>query len=113
MDFHKHLEKLIPYVTENIISYPLWEEGDYRPQLCIFLIIDDEAEMKIYRNIKSDIEARNGGYYFTKDSRYDNHNIYDIYLFPTRGNNYCSIEEMVTLMHELITNFKAAKDANR
>jgi hypothetical protein len=27
----KQIDKLIPYLNENFITYPLWEEGKYIP----------------------------------------------------------------------------------
>ena len=28
---HKKIEKLIPFISEEFITYPLWEEGKYIP----------------------------------------------------------------------------------
>lgn len=36
----RHFEKLIPFVCENFITIPLWEEGDYTPCLNIWLHFD-------------------------------------------------------------------------
>ena len=30
---HEKIEKLIPFISEEFITYPLWEEGKYIPFL--------------------------------------------------------------------------------
>lgn len=31
------IKKLIPFVCENFLTFPLWEEGDYRPRVNVWL----------------------------------------------------------------------------
>ena len=46
---HKQFEKLIPYVSENFITYRLWEEGKYFPFINIW--------QKAYRSSNSMTKA--------------------------------------------------------
>lgn len=51
---HKKIEKLIPYISENFITYPLWEEGKYIPFVNIWIKVDnqeqeDEFDSKLVR----------------------------------------------------------------
>lgn len=39
---HKEIEKLIPYISENFITYPLWEEGKFIPQLNFWRICESK-----------------------------------------------------------------------
>jgi hypothetical protein len=43
---NKQFNKLIPYVSENFITYPLWEEGKYIP-FVNFWCIDKKVKSKI------------------------------------------------------------------
>lgn len=48
-------KKLLPFVSENFITFPLWEEGDYRPTLNIWLHLNElptEIVNWEYLNIK-------------------------------------------------------------
>lgn len=38
------IKKLIPFVCENFLSFPLWEEGDFRPFLRVWLNFDNLPE---------------------------------------------------------------------
>lgn len=41
---HKKIENLIPYISENFITYPLWEEGKYIPFVNIWIKVNCEDE---------------------------------------------------------------------
>jgi hypothetical protein len=41
----KQIDKLIPYLSENFITYPLWEEGKYIPFVNIWIKVDNEDEI--------------------------------------------------------------------
>jgi hypothetical protein len=36
----QEIKCLIPYVSENFVTFPLWEEGDYRPHINIWQLYD-------------------------------------------------------------------------
>ena len=39
--FDKGIETLIPFLEENFLTFPLWEEGNYSPQINFWMIFDD------------------------------------------------------------------------
>ena len=39
------IEQIIPYVEENFITFPLWEEGNYGPQVNIWRIFNKFEEL--------------------------------------------------------------------
>ena len=41
---YKQIEKIIPYIDENFITFPLWEEGLYIPFVKFWQIFNDEIE---------------------------------------------------------------------
>ena len=43
------IKKLIPFVCENFLSFPLWEEGDFRPFLRVWYKFDKLPENIIDR----------------------------------------------------------------
>ena len=41
---HKKIDKLIPYLSENFLTYPLWEEGNYIPFVNFWRICKTQEE---------------------------------------------------------------------
>ena len=41
---NEQFNKLIPYVSENFITYPLWEEGKYIPFINFWFIRDNKRK---------------------------------------------------------------------
>lgn len=98
---NKEFNKLIPYVSENFITYPLWEEGKYIPFISFWYMNDD-----IDKNIK---EFKNNDY--TIDVTLE-HRINHCQIYPTFEENdelgYVfikedwSIEEMIKIIIKLL-----------
>ena len=44
MNIHENLSKLIPFIGDDVISYPLWEEGRYIPSLNFWQVVKTQAE---------------------------------------------------------------------
>lgn len=116
MNFQKRLEKLLPYATNNIISYDLWEEGIYNvPFFRIFQVLD-KKELKKFEEKVEKLNNNNLDYVFEiedKDCyRTMNKKTYTIVCFPNfeynkDGSIYhikdtWSIEEMIDLMVKLV-----------
>ena len=53
---HKKLEKLIPHLTDNVISYDLWEEGHYNIPFVHFFVNKNEIWLSCYIFILRHIE---------------------------------------------------------
>jgi len=104
---HKQLERLIPYISEEAITYPLWEEGAYIP----FLNLDIVNEK--YPNVEQGIceEAYAKGYDFDSETY---GGITRLRIFPSfeysegGGFDYAkedwSIEEMIDIVAKALNN---------
>ena len=58
---HQKIERLIPYLNENFITYPLWEEGNYAPFVNFWQICKTQEEIQLLdKNLKNVFE--NSGY---------------------------------------------------
>ena len=63
------IQELIPYYDDNFMRFPLAEEGDYRPTLCIWQIYDPEkAEEYVKEIIKVNDENDKDIYISVEDS---------------------------------------------
>ena len=38
------IDKLFPFISENFITYPLWEEGNYTPHINVWQTLKDGIE---------------------------------------------------------------------
>ena len=57
----KQIDKLIPYLSENFITYPLWEEGKYIPFVNFWQICRTQNEIQVLdKNLQKVFE--NSGY---------------------------------------------------
>ena len=57
----KQIDKLIPYLSENFITYPLWEEGKYIPFVNFWQICKTQTEIQVLdKNLQKVFE--NSGY---------------------------------------------------
>lgn len=108
---HKQIEKLIPYVSENFITYRLWEEGKYFP----FITVWQKAETKTkYKILTKKIEKifKSSGYMYEFETKYDSSILHDIYIYPDFNENEeggyeyvkedWSIEEMIELALKVV-----------
>lgn len=107
---HKKIERLIPYVNENLITFPLLEEGNYTPFVNFWQIVDKKNNRT--RFVKLIINHfKNSGYGITyaPNERYSN--IVEFYIYPVykvlKNGSYkyikkdWSIEEMIELAIEI------------
>ena len=101
---HKKIEQLIPFVDENFITFPLWEEGIYAPSVNIWLITKEPYVLDQYTI--SLLENTSYEYYI--DDENSSHNIYRISIFPLYDyktysfSKKWSIEEMIDLAKKII-----------
>lgn len=109
----KLINKTIPFVCENFITFPLWEEGKYIPNLNFWIITKEPVLLynKLYE-IYDDM-----GYDVIFEDKTDNRN--DIYTFSIspkiKENDDCgyeflnkdwSIEEILILFDEYLASSK-------
>ena len=110
---HKQIEELLPYISENLITYPLWEEGKYIPFINFWQIAETEKDF-LEMNARIDkIALENIGY----EIIYQNNNtVGSIHYFSinpifysehlTIGYSYkksdWSIEEMLDIILKIV-----------
>lgn len=92
-------KQLIPYICEDFITVPLWEEGDYRPSLKIWVTADDEIyKAKLSKFLQECHHTYSKyGFYCDKLSNihYINDKIFDItiyqkgYILDIKNPEYC------------------------
>ncbi len=108
---HKQIEKLIPFISENFITYPLWEEGKYIP----FINFWQKAESrKKCKELDKKIEAlcKDTGYCVNIQPKDHVSVIHKYYIYPafedTEDGSYkfinknWSIEEMLDLLEKFL-----------
>lgn len=78
---HKKIEKLIPFISENFITYPLWEEGQYIPFINIWQICDNDEELNILIS-KLDRITENCNYVYDINLRHPTSRIHEIAFYP-------------------------------
>lgn len=104
---HKKIEKLIPFLNENFITYPLWEEGKYIPFVNFWIKIDLEGEEQEFDFKCKEIFEDTGYIVSYNDTNYSN-TILQYSVFPNFNDldngSYefvkkdWSIEEMLELL---------------
>lgn len=106
---NKEFNKLIPYVSENFITYPLWEEGKYIPFINFWYV--DKVKDKINNNIK---KFKNENYTLVKQEDFYPFKtcIVHYQIYPTFEENEelgyvfnkenWSIEEMIKIIIKLL-----------
>ena len=72
---NEQFNKLIPYVSENFITYPLWEEGKYIPFVNFWYI--QKTNKDVYLNIEN---FSNKNYNIIQEEEYG---IIRCQIFPT------------------------------
>ena len=78
---HKKIEKLIPFLNENFITYPLWEEGKYIPFINFWIKIDLEGEEQEFDFKCKEIFKDTGYIVSYNDTNYSN-TILQYSVFP-------------------------------
>ena len=103
----KQIDKLIPYLSENFITYPLWEEGKYIPFVNFWQICKTQNEIQVLdKNLQKVFE--NSGYIVQyNDCNFDEtilqYSVYPNYDDLDDGSykfvkQYWSIEEVLDLL---------------
>jgi hypothetical protein len=52
------ITKIIPYMEENFITFPLWEEGIYFPTVCIWQLLSEAQLTKLDELIEKEIRPK-------------------------------------------------------
>lgn len=105
------INKLVPYISENLITYPLWEEGIYVPVITFWQRVETDVQRNYLDELLS-ILSTDTGYYAGIASKYDRSDIYTCFIYPNFiGNDNggykfkkkdWSIEEMLTMLELFI-----------
>ena len=104
---HQKIEKLIPFISEEFITYPLWEEGKYIPFLKCWQKADSENEYTSFSN-RLNKHFEKSGYEISFILQEHRSVIHEFYIYPKYKelkNGSCkfnktdwSIEEMLELL---------------
>ena len=104
---HQKIEQLIPYISENFITYPLWEEGKYIPFINFWQRIESQEEFEVLHNKMLQIIPKSG-YDVEYDIDSPGNTIHHFYIYPKfkdrKDGSYkfkkkdWSIEEMLDLL---------------
>jgi hypothetical protein len=78
---HQKIEKLIPFLNENFITYPLWEEGKYIPFVNFWIKIDSEGGEQDFDFKCKEIFEDNGYIVSYNDTNFSN-TIFQYSVFP-------------------------------
>jgi hypothetical protein len=99
---NKQFNKLIPYVSENFITYPLWEEGKYIP-FVNFWCIDEKVKSKIkkFKSKNYTIEKGDTSYSTTFYQIYPNFEDSEELGYIFTKDDW-SIEEMIKIIIKLL-----------
>ena len=104
---HYKIEKLIPFISEEFITYPLWEEGKYIPFLKCWQKADTENKCtQLLNRLNKRFEKT--GYEISFIDKEHRSVIHEFYLYPKfkelKNGSYkfvkkdWSIEEMLDLL---------------
>lgn len=105
------INKLIPYISENFITYPLWEEGKYIPFVNFWQKEEKVLGCEVMCHQLNKI-LNSSGYDFVTEDRFESSRIIDFSIYPdfneTEDGGYdfvkkdWSIEEMITLIEKFL-----------
>ena len=108
---HQKIEKLIPYLSENFITYPLCEEGKYIPFVNFWQKIDNEIQEQILDKKLKETFDGTGYFVIYQDSNYSNtilqYSVCPTYFEIDNGGykfekESWSIEEMLELLWSVL-----------
>lgn len=107
---HEKIEKLIPFIEEEFITYPLWEEGKYVPFVNFWQKFESRKDISEFRIKLSKIKEL--GYDFEEIVTHK-FKIYTYEVYPNfkeREDGSCefenkkwSIEEMLELLVSIVS----------
>ena len=108
---HKKIEKLIPFISENFISYPLWEEGKYIPVISFWQKAETKALCKELDNRLSKLH-KGTGYCIEIAKKEHASVIHEIQFYPKfrdlKNGSYkfskknWSLEEMIDMLEKFL-----------
>lgn len=104
---HKKIEKLIPFISEDFITYPLWEEGKYIPFIKCWQKADTKNKCtRLSTHLNKHFEKT--GYEISFIEKEHRTVIHEFYIYPKykelKNGSYkfikidWSIEEMLDLL---------------
>ncbi len=106
--FHQKVDRLIPFISEDFITYPLWEEGKYIPFLKFWQKAD--SENKCTRKLNKYFKKT--GYEISSVDKEHRSVIHEFYVYPKwkelKNGSYkfvkkdWSIEEMIDLLSAIL-----------
>ena len=91
MNFESNFKKIIPYCSENFITIPLWEEGNYCWQMNVWKLFKNNSEMsfddylnelqdnldQIFEEVEKEYPKFFIEYYITHQQLVDSHVIFE------------------------------------
>jgi hypothetical protein len=108
---HQNIEKLIPFISEDFITYPLWEEGKYIPFIKCWQQADTKNKCTRLSN-KLNKFFNESGYEISFIPKEHSSVIHEFYLYPKfkelKNGTYkfnkknWSIEEMLELLGNIL-----------
>lgn len=114
---HESIEKLIPHVSEDFITYPLLEEGLYIPFVNFWQVADSDTKFQKLKDqiVKFNLEI---GYTIELKKGVKNQVIHKCFVYPTfkykKSGGYefikekWSIEEMIQLVENFIKVYRSS-----
>lgn len=108
---YKNIETILPFVGENFITFPLWEEGKYIPFVNFWQkydnqIVYESKRKKLFKFFKK------SGYIVAENENPTNSKIFSYELYPEfkelKGGSYkykkydWSIEEMLEMLNDFL-----------
>jgi hypothetical protein len=104
---HKQLERLIPYISEEAITYPLWEEGNYTPFLNLDIVTEKLLELE--RSLQEKVNLKGYEFQIEREGRIFKISIYPDFEYNDEGSfDYMvegwSIEEMIDIVAKVLNN---------
>jgi len=108
---HKKFETILPYMSENFITYPLWEEGVYIPFVNFWRVIKTKEDFESFQQFVTDVNYETH-YYVVADTTevgIVNFSIYPDFDYGDEGSYFFmkpdwSIEEMIEIIESFINN---------
>lgn len=108
---HQKIESIIPFISEEFITYPLWEEGKYIPFLKCWQKADTENECELLSKRLND-HFEKTGYEISFIGKEHISVIHEFYIYPKwkelKNGSYkfikkdWSIEEMLELLASVL-----------
>jgi hypothetical protein len=112
MNLQEKIDKLIPYVSENFITYPLWEDGKYIPHLNFWQICKNGGELENLFERLNKFDPSSGYIIWIVEENIMEGKSFELQIYPNyddiESGGYTfikkdwSIEEMVEIVGKII-----------